>query len=314
VTEGVATERLDGIYLRNDFAAGFGASAFAGATVVTEPNFEGGNVVYGGRISQSMPKYYTIGVSVLKSDSHDDRFREEEGVDLWLHPCKYFEAVGRSSYNSITSGWMEHAYTVTFTPLESLRINADLSNINYRDYFFHVTTSALSLGNGIIDPNESVLTLGGSIAYTPIKNLTIAADYKNYDYDIAGKANKYGGKATYSLPASFAAGFAVHRMEGQRDKFRYYEYRVFASKKIDKLDLTADFFDLNYDSSINGLRNSFTVTGAASYEITEQFRIAADIDYSRNPEFDNEVAGLVKITYAFDTKRSAEGGAKSEKH
>jgi hypothetical protein len=317
VTEGVAAERLDGIYLRNDFAAGFGASAFAGATVVTEPNFQGGDVVYGGRISHSMPKYYTVGVSVLKTDSHDGRFREEEGVDLWLHPCKYIEAVGRSSYNSITSGWMEHAYTVTYSPLDNLRINADVSKVNYKDYLFHMTTSVFSLTStpgGILDPNEELLTVGGSIAYTPIKNLTLVGDYKHYDYEIAGDAKKFGGKVNFSLADSFAAGLAIHRMDGQKDKFRYYEYRVFASKKIDKLDLTADFFDVNYDSSINGLRNSFTVTGAASYEITEQLKVAADIDYSKNPDFDNEVKGLVKITYAFDTKRNAEGGAKSEKH
>jgi hypothetical protein len=313
VTEGVAAERFDGIYLRNDFAAGFGGALFAGAAVETEPNFKGESFVYGGRITHSMPKYYSIGLSAVKTDSSNGTSREEEGVDLWLHPLKQIEAVGRSSYNSTTSGWMEHAYTITYAPLDNLRINADLSNINYRDYFFHVTTSALSLTNGILDPNEKVLALGGSIAYTPIKNLTLAADFRNYDYEVSGSANKYGGKATFSLPASFAAGFAIHRMDGKQDRLRYSEYRVFASKKIDKLDLTADFFDVNYDSSINGIKNTFSLAGAASYGFAEHIRVSADVDYSKNPNFDNEVKGFVKITYAFDTKPGAERGAKSGK-
>lgn len=314
VNEGVAAERIDGAYIRSDFAGGFGASVFGGLTVVTEPNFEGGNYVYGGRISHSMPKYYSIGISAVKVDEDNSRFREEEGVDLWLHPFKQLEAVGRSSYNSITSGWMEHAYTVSYIPLDNLRINFDLSQVNYRDYFFHMTTSALSVvPGGVLDPNEEVLTLGGNVAYTPVKNLTIVADYKNFDYHVAGNAHKYGGKATFSIPASFVAGIALHRMDGQSDRLRYYEYRAFASKKIAKLDLTADFFGVNYDSNINGLKNAFTVAGAASYEITERFKVAGDINYSRTPDFDNQLTGLVKITYAFDTARSAEGRAKGEK-
>ncbi len=81
---------------------------------------------------------------------------------------------------------MEHAYTLTVTPLDKLRFVANFSNINYKDYFYQVTTSALSLTNGLLNPKEDVLTLGGSIEYTPMKNLRIVVDYKNYDYEIAG--------------------------------------------------------------------------------------------------------------------------------
>jgi len=56
-----------------------------------------------------------------------------------------------------------------------------------------------------------------------------------------------------------------------------------------------------------------TVAAAASYEINESLKVGADVDYSHNPDFDNEVKGLVKITYVFDSKRAAEGRAKSEK-
>ena len=313
VAEGVATEKLDGLYLRSDIAAGFGGAVFVGTPVVTEPNFNGGDIVYGGRIAHSMAKYYTVGISAVKSENSGSRLREEEGVDLWLYPVKHVDVVGRSSYNSLTSGWMEHAYTVSYTPLENLRINADLSNINYRDYFHHVTTRALSLTNGILDPGEKVLTLGGSIGYTPVKDLSLSADYKNYDYDIAGHANYFGGKATFSQPESLTAGFSIHRMDGESDKLRYDEYRVFASKKLGKADVTLDFFDVNYDSPINGIKNAYSVTAAAGYEIATNLKVAADIDYSKSPDFDNEVRGQVKLSYAFDAKFGTEGRAKSEK-
>jgi hypothetical protein len=315
VAEGVATERLDGLFARIDLPAGFGASVFAGSPVATEPNFKiGGDVVYGGRISHTMPKYYTVGLSFLKNDGPDGRLREEEGIDLRFYPCKYFEAVGRSSYNSITGGFMENAYTATITPVSNVKINFDLSHVNYKDYFFNnAATSAFSFITGIIDPGEGVLSLGGSVAYTPIKNLTLAADYKNYNYDIMGNADYFGGKIAYSLPYNFSTGFSVHRMDGDRDTLRYYEYRVYASKRIGKLDLTADFFDVNYDRSINDIHNTLNVTGSASYDLTKNLRISANADYAKDTEFDDQVSGFLKVTYAFDMKFDSKGGATREK-
>ena len=314
VAEGVATERIDGLYVRSDLAAGFGAAAFVGSPVViTQADFKGGDIIYGGRIVQGMPQYYSIGLSALRTDYSGNRLREEEGLDLWLHPFKQVDVVGRSSYNSITSGWMEHAYNVTYSPLESLRISANVSHINYKDYFYQVTTTALSLTNGLLDPNEKVTTLGGSVEFSPVKSLTLTVDYKNYDYDIAGQAKYYGGKATFSLAESFIAGAAVHRMDGENSRLRFDEYRVFASKNLGKADLTVDFFAVNYDSAINGITNTYSASGALSYAITDNLKLAADINYMKSSDFDKEVTGLVKVTYTFDKKFGSEGGAKSEK-
>jgi len=312
VTEGVATEKVDGLYLRNDFVAGISAAAFAGKSVITEPDYKGGNVIYGARLSQGMPKYYSVGLSALKSEGDDkSRYREEEGLDIWIHPLKQVDLTGRTSYNSITDGWMEHAYTLSILPLESLRISADVSNINYKDYFFNMTTSALKLISGslgIIDPNEKLLAAGAAVSYTPVKNLTIAGDYKNYNYEVAGSADYFGGKVTYSIPESFAAGFGAHRMEGTSDRLRYSEYRLYASKKIGHADLSADLINVNYDKSINGVRNSYAISGSAGYEFHPKLKVGADLEYSKSPDFDNEVRGLIKITYLFDTKRSEGGG------
>ena len=57
VNEGVATERLDGLYVRNDFAAGFAAAAYIGSPVVTEPNLKADDLIFGGRITQGNYKY-----------------------------------------------------------------------------------------------------------------------------------------------------------------------------------------------------------------------------------------------------------------
>ena len=310
IAEGVATERLDGLYLRSDFAAGFGAAAFVGSPVVTQSNFKGGDITYGGRVSQSNPKYYTVGLSALRTDYDNSRIREEAGIDIWVHPINQVDLSGRSSYNSITSGWMEHAYTVTVTPLDKLRFTANLSKINYNDYFYQVTTTALSLTNGLLNPKEDVLTLGGSLEYTPMKNLRVTVDYKNYDYKVAGQAQYYGAKATFSLPESYAAGLSYHRMAGEIDKLRYEEYRIFGSKSIGPISLTVDFFDVQYESPINGIQDTYALSAAVGYAITPSLQVSGDVGYSRTTDSNNAVTGLFKLVYRFNTNFGAEGRSK----
>ncbi|MDD5286652.1 MAG: hypothetical protein PHD54_12405, partial [Desulfuromonadaceae bacterium] len=64
---------------------------------------------------------------------------------------------------------------------------------------------------------------------------------------------------------------------------------------------------------MNNVNNAMTVVASSSYQMTNNLKIGADIEYSKNPDFNNEVKGLVKLTYKFDTKLSGEGRTKSEK-
>lgn len=313
VSEGIAAEKLDGIYLRSDFLEGVSAAAFVGSPVLTETDFKGADLVYGGRISHSMPKYYSIGFSALKNEANDSsRYREEKALDLWVHPLQQLDLTGRSAYNSVTKNWMEHAYVITLSPLDNLKLSGSVTNINYRDYFHNVTTKALSMTNGILENGESFIAVGTGASYTFLKDYTVAADYKNYNYDIAGDANYYGGKVTALLPGAVSAGGGYHRMDGASEKLKYSEYRLYALKKLGHMEMSADFIDINYDKSVNGIRDSFSVTGSLGYEFNEKLKLVTDLDYSRNPDFAREVRGFVKVIYAFDSKRS-EGRSKSEK-
>jgi hypothetical protein len=318
ISEGVAAERFDGISLRNDFQYGIGASAFVGRSVTTEqnsaPKYQGGTLIYGTRLSQTDKKYYSVGLSALKGESLDtSNYREEEGLDLWIRPHQQIDINGRSTYNSITNGWMENSYAVSYTPMSSLNLGVDFSHINFKDYLFNVTTPALSSSNPVWSSNNTQTAYGINASYTAIKNLTVAADCKFYRYDNSGDASYFGGKASYKLPDNLLVGGGLHRMNGEVDKLRYTEFRAFVSKKISQADLTFDAINVNYDKSINGVSNSYVMTGAAGYEINQKLKIRGDLQYSKTPDFDNEVRALVMATYTFDSKNPAEGGTKSEK-
>jgi hypothetical protein len=253
-------------------------------------------------------------LSALRSDYEDDtRFREEVGLDLWARPLAQIDVTGRSAYNALTEGWMEHSYAVAYAPTSTLRFGADFSRINFHDYLASVTTSALSLMNPIWKDNEKQTAIGTSVGYTGVSNLRLSADFKFYSYSQSGDAGYFGAKAAYSFPEELVVGCAIHRMRSEFEKLRYMEYRAFATKKLGHADFTLDATNVNYDKSINGVSNSYTVTGAAGYELNRKLKLGADLEYSKNPDFDKEVRALVKATYTFDSKFAAEGGTKSEK-
>ncbi len=77
ITEGVASEKVDGFYIGSDLIAGFGVAAYVGSPVVTEPNSRGGDLIYGGRVTNSNSKYYTVGLSVLKVNRSNVKYRAE---------------------------------------------------------------------------------------------------------------------------------------------------------------------------------------------------------------------------------------------
>lgn len=304
VFEGVAAERVDGLYARTDLKAGFGVSAFGGSPVETGINLPENAYIYGGRLSHQIPDLYRIGVSYLKEEKDNANFREEEGVDLWVHPMNKVELSGRSSYNSLTKGWMEHAYYLTLGPFEKLRLTTEATRVSYKDYFSASTSAVFRLQAGILDPNEKVTTVGEEVSYPLTDHLLVSADYKNYEYEIAGHAGYYGGKIRYSTEAGGAGG-SVHRMDGDTDRLRYSEYRVYGYKKFGKADVTVDLLQVSYDSPINGRKDNYSASLAAVYDLTEAWKVGADVEYAHDSDFDNDVRALVKLLYHFG---SAKGG------
>jgi hypothetical protein len=301
VFEGVAAERVDGIYARTDIKGGFGVAAFGGVPVETGDNAPGNNTIYGARISHQKAGLYTIGLSYLKEEKNSNTFREEEGIDLWLRPVNKVELMGRSSYNAETKGWMENTYYLILGPFDKLRFNTEASWINYADYFAGATSNVFHFTpGGPLDPNEKVSILGEEVSFAINKNWTASVDYKSYNYNIAGNASYYGAKVTYTMPKSYNAGLSIHKMNGDTDRLTYDEYRVYASKKIDKIDVAVDLLDVKYKESINDVTNAYSATIAAGYELKHNLKLGLDVEYSKNPDYDKDVRVFAKVIYGFD--------------
>lgn len=305
VFEGVAAERVNGLYARTDLMAGFGISGFGGSPVEIGTDTVGDNVIYGTRLSHQSGDIYRIGLSALKEEKDSQDYRREEGIDLWVHPLDKVDLTGRSSYNDITKGWMEHSYAVMLGPFEKLRLNASASLIDYDNYFFRTSVSAFTLKTGLIQPNEKVSILGGEASYPITAEVLVSVDYKNYNYDIAGKADYFGGKVKYTVSGSGGAGISYHAMVGDTDKLKYNEYRIYGYKKFGHFDVSADLIDVAYVNAINDVKDSYAASLAAQYDLTEAWKLGADLEYSHNPDFNKDIRTFFKVLYHFGAKGGA---------
>lgn len=298
VHEGVASELVDGIYGRTDLHGGFGVAAYGGSPVETRFDTRRGDTIYGGRIFHGVPGLYTLGVSYLDERNGNSAFRREEGADLWLRPVSKLELQGMSSYNSLSRNWMQHSYFVTVGPFDGLRLNGEFSRVSYKDYFVGATMSAFTFPS--INPDETVTTTGGSISYALTHSLTAVVDYKNFNYRIAGHAGYYGGKLAYAAE-SFGAGAGFHRMDGETDALKYDEESIYLMQKISSFDISAQGILVAYKQAINGVKNAYTASAAAGYSFSAKARLAADVQYSKNPDFNRDTRGMLTFVYHFDT-------------
>jgi len=310
VFEGVAAERVDGLYARTDLKGNFGISAFGGVPVETEINEPGNNLIYGAHLTHQLPGLYRIGLSYLKEEKNSEDFREEEGIDLWVHPMNKVDITGRSNYNAITKGWMENTYNLILGPFDKFRFTTEASWISYKDYFTGATSSAFFFPpGGILDPNEKVRRLGEDVAYALTDKVSIGVNYTAYDYEVAGSAKSYGGSIRYAAAAQGGCGLSLRRMDGSSDNLKYTEYRVYGYKKIDKINLAVDLLDVDYDVPINGVSNAYSASIAGQYDLTERWKLGADVEYQKNPDFNDDLRLFLKAIYRFDIGSGERKGA-----
>jgi hypothetical protein len=308
VNQGVAAEHLDGAAAGTDLWGGFEISAFGGIPVETDLDTRSGDSLYGGRISQGRDGLYRIGLSYLHEKNNSIDFRKEEGLDLWFRPIDSAEILGTVLYNASTSANALTSFYLTLGPFKDLTLRTQYMDVSYKDYFTTSTMSAFLLSTpsttGPLDPKEKLAVIGEE-ASLALGRTNISIDYKKYNYDIAGSADYYGAKIAYTDAQYGSSGLALHRMDGETKDRQYSEYRLYASRKIQKVDLTADALMIKYDAAINGVKSAYTVALAGGYAWSPKTMIGADIEYAKNPYYDKDVRAFLKLVYNFDFASAA---------
>lgn len=312
VHEGIANEQIDGVSARTDLPMGFGLSAFGGATVHTAhlfgENSDGkGDFLYGGRANYRYKGLLEIGFSgVYESDAptldtHPTGNYRRIGADIWVTPIKTVDIIGHSSYNPETEQMAEHSYLLNFKPIKHLVVTGEFNQHREQSYLYAWTM----FSGAALNPDDKSTSLGASASYEVNNNLELSGDYKHYTREF-GSANRFGGEARVNYKDNTVrGGIGYHYLDagqgfaiGTNTSASYHEVRCFLMHDTNTayftaIDVLGDFFkDKIYNKS-----SAWEATASLGYHITPAIALSGDLSYGRNPQFTEEVRGLLRLTY-----------------
>ena len=312
VREGIINEQIDGISARTDLPLGFGLSAFGGATVhtahISGENSDGkGNGLSGGRATYRYGGLLELGLSGVYESAaptlltHPTADYRRVGGDIWITPIKAIDIIGHSSYNTETTEFAEHSYLLNIKPIQSLVLTGEFNQYRDRSYLYAWTMFSAAA----LNPNDKSSSIGGKASYEITKNFELAADYKHYTREF-GSADRFGGDSRVNFQDnSIRGGLGYHYLNaGQgfaidaNPTASYHELRCYVMHDTNKnyfaaIDLLGDFFK----TPIYGKSSTLEATGSLGYHITTALALSGDITYGRNPQFSEEVKGLLRLTY-----------------
>jgi hypothetical protein len=330
VTEGVANEYLDGLSVSTDLPYGFGISAFGGATVRTA-NLPGeqtdgkGDGILGGRVSYRRGGRLELGLSGVYESSAptlqnrqlaaDGKFGSHRliGGDLWLAPHRMVDLMGRTSFNTETGGVAEHSYLVNVRPTNDLSLSLEYDEQRERDLFY----SSIFFAGLVQSLNDRSRSMGGRASYQLNKATELTGDYKHYRRDL-GEADRFGGELRWSLmDRALRTGAGYHYLRSSREfavvpssgaSGSFHELRGFAMYSGKKYFASLDAIGFLFKEGINNRPSALELIGSLGYHLTPSLSLSGDLSYGRNPQFLDELQGVVRLSY--NMNYSAKGASK----
>lgn len=310
VREGIVNEHVDGMSARTSLPLGFGISAFGGATVHTEKLFgedsDGkGDYIYGGRFNYRYKGALELGVSglyegnapILKQYANGNH--RLVGGDIWLSPSRVMELMGHSSYNTETSGFAEHSYYLVLKPVTHLALNGEFNDHRERNFLY----SWSMFSGAALNPSDKSRSVGAGATYELAKGVEIVADYKHYEREM-GNADRYGGDLKLAfLDNRVRSGAGYHYLQaGQgfaitgNPSATYHELRAYLMHDGKSYFAAIDLLGFFFKDKIYGKDSMLEGVVSLGYRISPVLTISGDLSYGRNPQFENETKGLVRLT------------------
>ena len=305
LTEGAAMDTIDGAFVKATTPVGLGVSLYGGVPVEysTLENAKGGDSIFGGRVFFVRSGFAEIGASYLKESNASDALdRELYGGDLWVRVAGPVELTGKAYYNNSAGEMASQRYAVRIVPNATFDITAGYEAYNYKGLFRSAVNPAFTFPS--VDNNDDVQTIFGIVdwEFTPGWTLEVAGKNIRHDLSDPGDANRgeIGLRHAYNGKKD-VAGLSGAFVSADRDENEYQEYRAFASYSPDKLRLTIDGLIQKYKQEINGKKNAYQVVVTAGYQIFAALQVSGNLTYTQSPNFENDYAGLVRVSYDLAT-------------
>ena len=341
INEGIINEQVDGVSFRTDLPYGFGISSFGGATVHTV-NIPGagtdgkGDGIAGGRFNYRLAGKLELGLSGVyesKAPTLDNNpsptvplnllpggagsfgskgsygSHRLVGGDIWLSPLSMVAISGHTSYNTETEKLAEHSYLLQVTPLKALALNASYDQHRDRDFFY----SSVLFSNMLNTLSQQSRVIGGSATYT-LNTLELSGDFKDYKRDI-GKADRFGGELRGNFPDSLVrAGLGYHYLRASSnfavlpidtESGSFHEVRGWVMRDTKTYFASLDAISYIFKKQVEGKDSAWEGAGSLGYHLNPELAVSGDLSYGQNPQFNNEVKGMVRLTYNMTTGKGA---------
>ena len=333
VNEGIINERVDGLSARTELPMGFGISVFGGATVHTaripDENTDGkGDAIYGGRLNYRYGGKLEVGVSGLyetnapnftqvrnQSLTAGGKFGDRRliGGDIWLAPLNMVELMGHTSYNPETEAVAEHSYQLNVKPIKGLVLTGEFNEYRDRSNFFSSVMFS-SMYSALRDMSR---IMGGVASYSLSSQMELSADYHHYTREI-GNADRMGADLRYRFKDNtirtgtsyhyLRAGSAFAVIPSSTASASFHELRGFIMQDTKSYFASADAIAYIFDKKISGKQSVWEVITSVGYHFTPALALSGDISYGQSPEYNDDLKGLVRLTYNMNF--SSKGGAK----
>lgn len=327
ISEGILNEQVDGVSARTDLPYGFGISAFGGAPVhtVDVPGFgtdgKGAGIV-GGRVHYNKGGIVELGFSGVYESRAASALpfnlagsygsHRLLGGDLWLAPHRMVQLAGHTSYNPETGRVAEQSYLMQLFPHNALVLSASYDEQHDRSYF----NSSIVFAQMLKNLGQESKSYGGSATYQLQKHSSVSVDFKRYQRDI-GKAERIGGEFRTSYAEnSVRSGAGYHYLRSSADfaivpttgaSGSYHEARLWTMRDSKSYFASADLIGYFFKEKVANRSSAWEALGSLGYHLTPALALSGDLSYGRNPQYDDELRGLIRLTYNTTTGK---GGTK----
>jgi hypothetical protein len=311
IFEGVANENIDGMSASLNLARGFAFSLFGGAPSHNEGNDNLGDYIFGGRFSYRYAGRLELGVSALREGgltngptTSPKDYRQLVGADLWASPVSYIDINGRVSYNTATSGLAEHSWLLSLRPHKQVTVAGEYRENRLQDFFSASTLRTLFNP----DISDKVRLFGGNITWLPVKMLETTLTYQRIKRDTLGNADRYGAELRMNfLENKLRPGASYFRVKGDTRSRSYHEVRGYILYDPAKLVTSLDAIAHIYDEKIYNKKNAYEIAASLGYRFLKNLLLSADMSYGENPQYKDEVKGLLRLTYNYTLARKGAG-------
>jgi hypothetical protein len=303
---GVANDAVDGLYLGGDLGDYFDLSLYGGQPgALDSEQGRSGDSIFGGRLAHHLGMHYEVGVS-YKSIENDNKTAEEMlGVDMSVFLPANVNLYGFSKYNNETDDWAEHSYELSI-PVGSVIIKPYYQHYNYEGYF-DTGANAVSPFNWLSQTGEKLTAYGADALWQLDDAWTLGAKAKFFSYDELDNAETYSilvtwqGEGLTQYGGEIGHTSANDTANNDYTLVRLYGYCDAMAGQFWLDFVSADMLLTFYDEDIYGEDSSFFLSlGAGKRFLNDALSITLSGDYSQDPYFDDDLRGMLTMSYAYD--------------